>query len=87
MVCAGDGPPALREMSCSHHFALHSHCRQPFRPPAPQDPGNLEADIQAGAQTGFALLWWFALVSLGCGTAFQVGSAPRGGSVPCCTCC
>ncbi|KAL4442469.1 hypothetical protein ABPG77_005053 [Micractinium sp. CCAP 211/92] len=35
------------------------------------DPGNLEADIQAGAQTGFALLWWFALVSLGCGTAFQ----------------
>lgn len=45
-----------------------------------QDPGNLEADIQAGAQTGFALLWWFALVSLGCGTAFQVGAALRDSS-------
>lgn len=25
--------------------------------PVEQDPGNLEADIQAGAKTGFALLW------------------------------
>jgi hypothetical protein len=36
-----------------------------------QDPGNLEADIQAGATTGFSLLWWFLVVSLGFGTAFQ----------------
>jgi NRAMP (natural resistance-associated macrophage protein)-like metal ion transporter len=47
-------------------------------PPAPQDPGNLEADIQAGAKTGFALLWWFALVSLCCGTAFQCLSGRLG---------
>ena len=33
------------------------------------DPGNLTADIQAGAKTGFALLWWFALVSLCCVSA------------------
>ncbi|KAI7846429.1 hypothetical protein COHA_000042 [Chlorella ohadii] len=42
------------------------------------DPGNLEADIQAGAKTGFALLWWFALVSLACGTAFQCLSGRLG---------
>ncbi len=46
--------------------------------PARQDPGNLEADIQAGAKTGFALLWWFALVSLCCGTAFQCLSGRLG---------
>eukprot|EP00887_Chlorella_sp_A99_P000444 scaffold17.g444.t1 len=32
------------------------------------DPGNLQADVSAGAQTGFSLLWWFALVSLVCET-------------------
>ncbi|KAL4853915.1 Metal transporter nramp1 [Chlorella vulgaris] len=42
------------------------------------DPGNLEADIQAGAKTGFALLWWFLLVSMGCGTAFQLISGKLG---------
>lgn len=36
---------------------------------AVQDPGNLTADIQAGTQTGFVLLWWFMLVSLGCVSA------------------
>jgi Mn2+/Fe2+ NRAMP family transporter len=45
---------------------------------AQQDPGNLEADIQAGAKTGFALLWWFLLVSMGCGTAFQLISGKLG---------
>ncbi|GAB4815298.1 hypothetical protein N2152v2_002344 [Parachlorella kessleri] len=42
------------------------------------DPGNLQADIQAGSQTGFALLWWFALVMLVCGTAFQCMSGRLG---------
>jgi natural resistance-associated macrophage protein len=46
---------------------LNALRRRPARPSA----GNLEADIQAGAHTGFSLLWWFAVVSLGCGTAFQ----------------
>lgn len=43
-----------------------------------QDPGNLEADIQAGAKTGFSLLWWFLLVSMACGTAFQCLSGRLG---------
>lgn len=42
------------------------------------DPGNLTADIQAGTQTGFVLLWWFLLVSLGCGTAYQCVSGRIG---------
>jgi natural resistance-associated macrophage protein len=28
------------------------------------DPGNLEADIQAGTGTGYKLLWWFAVCAL-----------------------
>lgn len=43
-----------------------------------QDPGNLEADIQVGAKTGFALLWWVALVTLICGTSFQCLSGRLG---------
>ena len=31
-----------------------------------QDPGSLQASVQSGAWTGFALLWWFALVTLVC---------------------
>lgn len=42
------------------------------------DPGNLQADVQAGAQTGFSLLWWFAAVSLGCGFTFQCLSGRLG---------
>ncbi|KAL4854729.1 Metal transporter nramp1 [Chlorella vulgaris] len=42
------------------------------------DPGNLEADIQVGAKTGFALLWWVALVTLICGTSFQCLSGRLG---------
>ena len=38
----------------------------PSCPPRLQDPGNLQADVQAGANTGFELLWWFAFVMLGC---------------------
>ena len=30
------------------------------------DPGNLQADVTAGAQTGYSLLWWFAADSLIC---------------------
>ncbi|GAB4813910.1 hypothetical protein N2152v2_000956 [Parachlorella kessleri] len=35
------------------------------------DPGSLQSFIQAGAQTGFALLWWFAIVTLVFAVAFQ----------------
>lgn len=49
----------------------HAAARADPAPCAAPPAGNLQADIQAGAQTGFALLWWFALVSLICGTAFQ----------------
>lgn len=41
------------------------------------DPGNLEADIQAGAHVGFSLLWFVAL-AFGCGFAFQCMTARLG---------
>lgn len=42
------------------------------------DPGNLEANIQAGVQSGFRLLWWFALCSLVFGYTFQAMAARLG---------
>ena len=41
------------------------------------DPGNLEADIQAGAHVGYSLLWFVAL-AFGCGFAFQCMTARLG---------
>lgn len=41
------------------------------------DPGNLEADIQAGAHVGYSLLWFVALAFL-CGFAFQCMTARLG---------
>ncbi|GAX77144.1 hypothetical protein CEUSTIGMA_g4590.t1 [Chlamydomonas eustigma] len=35
------------------------------------DPGNLEADIQVGAQAGYSLLWWYGISSVFFGFAFQ----------------
>ena len=32
----------------------------------PLPPPPAQADVSAGAQTGFSLLWWFGAVSLGC---------------------
>lgn len=42
------------------------------------DPGNLEADIQAGVNSGFHLLWWFAVCSIVFGMTFQVMAARLG---------
>lgn len=35
------------------------------------DPGNLEADIQVGVQTGYDLLWWYFICAVLFGFAFQ----------------
>jgi NRAMP (natural resistance-associated macrophage protein)-like metal ion transporter len=35
------------------------------------DPGNLEADIQVGVQTGYSLLWWYATCAVALGFLVQ----------------
>ena len=45
------------------------------------DPGNLEADLQTGATTGYRLLW-VLLWSTGMGYLLQVRYPTRQGSPP-----
>ena len=50
--------------SCLERHTTHQSSSSHPLPPYPQDPGNLESDLQTGAQTGYRLLWLLLLTTL-----------------------
>lgn len=49
----------VHNLAYKPNSAHASYCTQPYCIALQQDPGNLEADLQAGGFAGYALLWLF----------------------------
>ena len=64
----GETDGSMRDEACKRRLSFIGNFKAPdtprHSPRSPPSSGNLEADIQVGAQAGYTLLWWYAICAV-----------------------